>query len=585
MADAMRSRKVAALLLIWGIACAPAWTQEQKNNLPVPPSQNQTGTIIVPNPAWSGAKMDETPAQKLYAAARTAGNNRDFNTCAQLLEQVVSKDPNYKIAWSYLGYAYNSLGKYDKAETALRKAIALNPTDAFSYNNLGQALLGQKKYDEAIPQFQKQIELNPRDQWAHTNLGRLYVQQQQYEKAIPELETAATIKPDDPYIPFNLGRAYARTAQPEKALQSLERSVDLQPVPFRWNAVAYEMAVDKLDLEQAEKYAVLAIAATVVQLRSISLEHVMADDARLTSSLAAYWDTFGWIRFQRGDLPQAEKYVKSAWQVRSIGEVGDHLGQIYEKQGRKAEATHQYELTLATTQPPAETRGRLMALLGSDAAVDVDKLTADACPQLKEARTIPVKNAHQAEGIAEFWILLSPGPTVRGIKFITGDDELAQFSKDLQVLPFPDSFPEATEVQLLRRGRLSCAPAAANCSLFLVSADAARQLDPSSLDTVGENSSARFGNNILPTKLIVKVPPIYPEEARLNRIEGTVKLHAIIGKDGSVERLTLVSGHPSLVPAAMNAVNQWKYEPLLVNNQPVEVEFDVEVVFRLTRKN
>ncbi len=142
--------------------------------------------------ANDSSKQPESPAQALYTAARRAANNRDYSTCAELLEDAVSKDPTHKLAWNYLGWTYNAIGKYDKAEFALRKAIALSPSDAFAYNALGQALAGQKKYEEAIPQYQKQIEIKPRDPWAHTNLGRVYILLQQYEKAIPELETAAS---------------------------------------------------------------------------------------------------------------------------------------------------------------------------------------------------------------------------------------------------------------------------------------------------------------------------------------------------------------------------------------------------------
>jgi protein TonB len=59
-------------------------------------------------------------------------------------------------------------------------------------------------------------------------------------------------------------------------------------------------------------------------------------------------------------------------------------------------------------------------------------------------------------------------------------------------------------------------------------------------------------------------------------------LRATIGKDGSIESLTLVSGHPILVPAATAAVKQWKYKPYLLNGEPVEVDTDVLVNFALS---
>src|SRR5271154_3748691 len=81
--------------------------------------------------------------------------------------------------------------------------------------------------------------------------------------------------------------------------------------------------------------------------------------------------------------------------------------------------------------------------------------------------------------------------------------------------------------------------------------------------------------------LVRRVQPNYPPLARQARISGTVVLHAVISKDGSIENLTLVSGHPMLAPAAIDAVKQWKYRPYLLNGEPVEVDTEVLVNFTL----
>ena len=81
--------------------------------------------------------------------------------------------------------------------------------------------------------------------------------------------------------------------------------------------------------------------------------------------------------------------------------------------------------------------------------------------------------------------------------------------------------------------------------------------------------------------LIRKVPPTYPPLARQARIQGTVILQAQISKTGDIENLQLISGHPMLAPAAIEAVKQWKYKPYLLNGEPVEVETQVQVNFTL----
>jgi protein TonB len=82
--------------------------------------------------------------------------------------------------------------------------------------------------------------------------------------------------------------------------------------------------------------------------------------------------------------------------------------------------------------------------------------------------------------------------------------------------------------------------------------------------------------------LVKKVNPEYPSLARQARIQGTVLLQAEIGKDGTVETLRLISGHPVLAPAAIEAVKQWVYRPYILNNAPVAVETQIQVNFTLS---
>jgi periplasmic protein TonB len=91
------------------------------------------------------------------------------------------------------------------------------------------------------------------------------------------------------------------------------------------------------------------------------------------------------------------------------------------------------------------------------------------------------------------------------------------------------------------------------------------------------------GGNVQAAHLVNRVQPVYPPLARQTRISGTVKLHAIIGKNGAVEQLQVVSGHPLLVQSALDAVRQWRYQPTLLNGDPVEVDTEIDVIFSLAQ--
>lgn len=91
----------------------------------------------------------------------------------------------------------------------------------------------------------------------------------------------------------------------------------------------------------------------------------------------------------------------------------------------------------------------------------------------------------------------------------------------------------------------------------------------------------RIGGNVAVANLIHRVDPVYPPIAKAAKVQGTVVLHAIIGKDGAVKEVEFVSGPPLLMRAAMDAVRQWSYKPTLLNGAPVEVDTTVTVIFAL----
>jgi periplasmic protein TonB len=92
----------------------------------------------------------------------------------------------------------------------------------------------------------------------------------------------------------------------------------------------------------------------------------------------------------------------------------------------------------------------------------------------------------------------------------------------------------------------------------------------------------RVSSGVAQGLLIREVKPVYPPLARQARIQGVVTLQALIGKDGSIQNLQVISGHPMLIQAAMEAVKQWRYKPYFLNGEPVEVDTHIVVNFTLS---
>jgi len=93
----------------------------------------------------------------------------------------------------------------------------------------------------------------------------------------------------------------------------------------------------------------------------------------------------------------------------------------------------------------------------------------------------------------------------------------------------------------------------------------------------------RVGGNVQQAKLIRQPKPVYPPLAKQARIQGVVRLQAIIGSDGTIRNLQVITGHPLLIPSALEAVKQWAYHPTLLNGEPVEVITQIDVNFTLSQ--
>jgi tetratricopeptide (TPR) repeat protein len=415
-------------------------------------------------------------ADELVESGRAAMNSGNFPVAIALLKRAAEIDPKSKTAWNYLGLAYLAVRDNDAAVAATRKQIEVNPYDEFAYNNLGRAYWQDRKYAEAVTAFNKQLEISPLDKFAHANLGAMYAEWHKYAEAAPELEKAASLTPDNPELQVALGDAYLNLGQDDKALTAFDRAVELSATPLIWNNIAYQLSLKKAHLDRARQYAESAVSATAAGLRNISLDNLSQQQLPLVPSLVAYWDTLGWVYFTEGNLDKAEKYVSAAWALGQHGEVGDHLGQIYEKSGDKARARQTYVLSLEGLRPIPETRERLSALTDKNGAAPSTAPKAS----LQELRTIHLGKAKEP-GNAEFFILLSSGSgakvAVEGVKFISGDEKLKSFTEVLRTADYHVAFPDDTPVKILRRGNLSCSTVTGECAFVLMLPDDVRTVD------------------------------------------------------------------------------------------------------------
>jgi tetratricopeptide (TPR) repeat protein len=429
--------------------------------------------------AGTPAAPADMKADDLVESGRAAIANNNLPLAVTLLKRATEVDAKNKYAWNMLAAAYMGMRQNDDAIAALKKQIEINPYDEYAYNALGRAYWQERKYDDAATAFNKQIEINPLDKFAHAGLGSMYSEWKKYDLAAAELEKATSLTPENPELQVSLGDAYLNLGQDDKALATFDHAVELSATPLVWNNIAYQLSLKKAHLDRAQQYAESAVSATTAALRNLSLDRLTQQDLPLVPSLIAYWDTLGWVYFSKGNLDMAEKYVAAAWGLGQHGEVGDHLGQIYEKEGKKDRALETYELAATGLRPIPETQERIDALLKSDSKLNGVAKKNDK-ESLQSLRTLDFGKAKET-GNAEFFVLLSGGAgspaKAEAVRFVGGDEKLKVFTDALRTADYRLTFPDDTPLKILRRGILSCSTASGNCTFVLMLPDDVRTVD------------------------------------------------------------------------------------------------------------
>jgi Flp pilus assembly protein TadD len=283
----------------------------------------------------------------------------------------------------------------------------------------------------------------------------MLVEQKQYAEAEPVLEKAVAINPDDARLLLDLGEAQMRLKMTEKALASFDRAIEIAPLPMIWNTVAYDLAEQNIRLDRAQRYGESAVAMLSAQLRNVRLDQLKQIDLLNVNLLAASWDTLGWVHFRKGEMGPAQRYLSAAWQLKNDGTTADHLGQVYERTGKRDLAIEYYSLAAADLRATPESHKHLAALVGE---AKVPFMVAKQKDRLGTLRSYDMPGT-EGDGSAEFFIALAPGPKVTEVRFVSGDKKLTSLATALKSVRFKMEFPDEGDARVIRRGILSCVAA------------------------------------------------------------------------------------------------------------------------------
>lgn len=391
---------------------------------------------------WQLPYSENADASRAYDDARQEHQQHNQQAEIDSLKHAVQIDPNFTRAWLWLGEIYKATGQQDLALEAYRKAIEVDPHQLVSYKALGYTLMGLRKFEEAVPVWQQLIKLSPGNLDGASALGGTFLNLKRYSEAAEVAESAIKVRPDRANLYALLGTSYMSLGSEDKATDAFKKALEIDPRPFMFNNVAYTMAGANKSLSLSLEYAQKAVKEEEVASANMALSSLKLEDLTRMSSLAAYWDTLGWVHFKMGNLELAEKYVDAALQLSANNTVKDHLAEIRKKRGSKVQG----------------------------ALDDSNKL-----------RTVKLSRLVPGTATAELFVVLShvPGTSdgkVEEVKFIKGSDELKSADRALKSAKFSSVFPDDGPTRLVRRGILGCY-AYTGCSFVMLYANDVHSLD------------------------------------------------------------------------------------------------------------
>jgi tetratricopeptide (TPR) repeat protein/transglutaminase-like putative cysteine protease len=438
------------------------WAEYQKFQKAVRTDQSDFILVSEAGSDQTKAITENNPeAQQLMRRVATAMQSRNINEASDLLRQVERLNPKQAGLWFSRGFIEMTSNNNERAIADFRKEIEFHPDDPPAFRPLSWLLVQAGRNDEAIHLWQGFVARKPEDENAVSQLAGLLLAAKRYAEVPAILEKPIAAAPDKDNLKLMRVDALLRSGQKDRGIAETEKIAKAAPKAITLNDLAYSLADTDTAIATARELADKAITQTEERCAKASLANFDNGDLVDVNSLAAEWDTIGWIYFKQGDLAKAVKYVDASWQLSQHADVAEHLGELCEKQGRRDASIHMWRLALAANGKQEKARERLRSA-GAPLVESFQKAKGpskgtpiSASEELGELRTVNVPSLPKQTGSAEFFVLVSQ-QGIEDTQFISGADELKNAGRAIKAAKYAFPFPDSGGEKLIRRGILSC---------------------------------------------------------------------------------------------------------------------------------
>ena len=428
----------------------------------------------------SRAQAAAAPPQADTSAAPSAANQiqeaialiavKDLDGAKAQLDQAQVLSPDHKLYWATTGNLLLKRNQNAEALAAFRNELALFPGETAMYRSIVDTQFALHQRKDAMATLNDWSVADSTDPLPARKLISLLVEDGDATAAVKEGKDALLRLPKegrkDDHLQIQLGRAEILSGDKAggiKRIHALLASTDNGAIA---DNAAYVLADSGADLATAEKVSRENINVLVAKGSTWALggdAPTMRNIREWTTILESTWDTLGWTLFREGKLEEAQSYLSAAWQGLLSPDVGEHLAEVQEALGNKAEALRTYELALAVVEPddnlrprkalaikPADVQTRVQALSKSGATATI----ADPAAELLRIHSIPLGPLQGPDRRFTYVILLRDGKVVdvqsHNARVMEGAAEM--FAK----ADFTGYFPASSHGTLVRAGEIAC---------------------------------------------------------------------------------------------------------------------------------
>jgi tetratricopeptide (TPR) repeat protein len=426
----------------------------------------------------TSAKADNSQAGELVQQAYQSMRAQDQKGARELLDKAKALNDQQGGLWAGYG-AVDWFSNKTQAMADYKKEIDLHPESFFAYQGLISLYQFQGQWSDAEQAMQAWAKADPANPRPRAQLGGLQLTQKRYKDAAASFNEAIVLSTEPDQLKVQLGEAQLKAGDTDAGKKTLHALMDTSDDATLLNGAAYELADSGVDLSASEAASRKAIQMLETRTAAITLAEATNQDFANVTLLAATWDTLGWIEFKESKLAEAESYVRSAWLLLPEAETGEHMGEIYEAEGKKQDAIAAYReaasklwaehLTPQYAQMKETMQSRANMLEGK--AKGAAAQDADDAPQ--DVHTYMVRSPlNRVHARAEFLLLMGDG-RADGVRFLSGNEDLKQAIPAIQAVAYRIPLLPHSQAKILRRGSLACTEGEPICLLRLVPVNAA----------------------------------------------------------------------------------------------------------------